>query len=184
MHRLVSRLAALAAAIAITVATTTAANADPWGGVNCELTPEHPRCTVEVTYVGGGGGTGGSDGGNLVCKVGGEVVECHNGFGWLGSDGCYYGKDSGGFLPPNEWIRHCIDAATGNLIYRGVVYVPRPPVALAVITDRAIDRLTMPKPVIAANPSLAARQFVHVPVWWWVQPAGGKPKPPQPQPGG
>ena len=34
--------------------------------------------------------------------------------GWLGGDGCYYGKDGGGFLPPNQWIRTCFDPVTGN----------------------------------------------------------------------
>ncbi|WP_246002510.1 hypothetical protein [Allorhizocola rhizosphaerae] len=160
----------LAAATAIALTTPAAASADPWGGVNCNLTPNDPRCTVEVIYVGGGGGSGGGSGGNVVCKIGGVVVECHNGFGWLGSDGCYYGKDGGGFLPPNDWIRWCFDPNTGDTINWGIVYLPNPPAALAVITDRAIDNLSMPRPVIAANPSLATRQVVHVPVWWWVQP--------------
>jgi hypothetical protein len=170
MLRVASRLAVLAAATAIVLTTPAAVSADPWGGVNCNLTPNDPRCTVEVIYVGGGGGNGGGSGGNVVCKIGGVVVECHNGFGWLGSDGCYYGKDGGGFLPPNEWIRWCFDPATGDTIKWGTVWLPNPPAALAVITDRAIDDLSMPRPVIAANPSLASRQVVHVPVWWWVQP--------------
>ena len=169
MQRVVSLLAVLVAATAILLTAPSAAQADPWGGVNCTLTPNHPQCTVEVIYTGGGGG-GGSGGGNIVCKIGGEVVECKNGFGWLGSDGCYYGKDSGGFLPPNYWIRTCSDPVTGNPVNWGTVWLPNPPAALAVITDRAIDQLTMPRPVIAANPSLTAKQVVHVPVWWWVQP--------------
>jgi len=170
MHRVVSWLAIPAAAAAIALATPAAANADGWGHVNCLLTPNDPSCTVEVIYVGGGNGNGGGSGGNTVCKIGGVVVECENGFGWLGSDGCYYGKDGGGFLPANEWIRTCVDPVTGNSTNWGVAYLATPPVALAVIINRAVDRLSMPRPVIAANPSLADRQFVHVPVWWWVQP--------------
>lgn len=150
---------------------TAPAHADRYGTVDCNQTPNDPRCVVEVIYVGGGGGSGsGSGGGNIVCKIGNVVVECENGFGWLGSDGCYYGKDGGGFLPPNYWIRSCMDPVTGNMVTWGTVWLPTPPAALAVITDRAIDQLRMPQPVIAANPSLTAKQFVHVPVWWWVQP--------------
>ena len=171
MHRVISWLAVLTAATAFLLAAPAAAHADGWGDVNCQVTPDDPSCTVEVIYVGGGKGTGGgSGGGNVVCKIGGVVVECQNGFGWLGSDGCYYGKDGGGFLPPNEWIRTCFDPVTGTSTNWGIVYLATPPAALAVITDRAIDRLSMPRPVIAANPSLTAKQFVHVPVWWWVQP--------------
>jgi len=171
MHRVVAWLSMLAAATAIVFGTPAAANADPWGGVNCNLTPNDPRCTVEVIYVGGGGGNGGgSGGGNVVCKIGGNVVECHNAWGWLGSDGCYYGKDEGGFLGPNYWIRSCFDPATDTFISWGTVWLPNPPGALGLLTERAVDSLSMPRPVIAANPSLAARQVVHVPVWWWVQP--------------
>jgi len=169
MHRVVSWLAILTAATAIALATPAAAHADGWGHVNCQVTPNDPSCTVEVIYVGGGNGTDGGSGGNIVCKIGGVVVECKNGFGWLGSDSCYYGKDGGGFLPPNEWIRTCLDPVTGNSTNWGVVWLPSPPAALAVLTDSAIDRLSMPRPAIAANPPLTANQIVHVPVWWWVQ---------------
>jgi len=161
----------LAATTAIVLGTPAAASADPWGGVNCNLTPNDPRCTVEVIYVGGGGGNGGgSGGGNIVCKIGGHVVECHNGFGWLGSDGCYYGKDEGGFLGPNYWIRSCFDPVTDTFISWGTVWLPNPPGALGLLTERAVDNLSMPRPAIASNPSLTTQQFVHVPVWWWVQP--------------
>lgn len=171
MHRLGAGLAAIAAAITLVLNAPSAALADGYGDVNCNLTPNDPKCTVEVIYTGGGGGSGGGGGGgNVVCKIGGVVVECENGYGWLGRDGCYYGKDAQGYLPPNEWIKSCVDPVTDTMISWGIVYLATPPAALAVITDRAIDRLTMPRPVIAANPSITAQQMVHVPVWWWVQP--------------
>jgi hypothetical protein len=171
MHRVARWTTVVAAFVALLGTTPSPAQADIVGNVNCAVTPNDPQCTVEVIYVGGGGGNGGgSGGGNVVCKIGGVVVECHNGFGWLGSDGCYYGKDGGGFLPPNEWIRSCFDPVTDTYISWGTVWLPNPPGALGLLTQRAVDNLSMPRPVIAANPSLTAKQFVHVPVWWWVQP--------------
>ena len=121
-----------------------------WGEVNCSQIPSDPRCTVTVVYIGGGTGNTGA-GGRLECAIGGVPVECSNGFGWLGSDGCYYGKDAQGFLPPNEWIKTCIDPVT-DVITRWDVYLPRPPVALDTVTQRAVAAMTIPKPVIAASP--------------------------------
>jgi len=166
-----ARWAAVVAACVVLLGTMPSpAHADIVGDVNCGVTPNDPQCTVEVVYTGGGGGNNGGGGGNVVCKVGGQVVDCHNEFGWLGSDGCYYGKDSGGFLGPNYWIRTCFDPATDAFISWGTVWLASPPGALGVLTQRAVDQLTMPRPVIAANPALTTKQFVHVPVWWWVQP--------------
>jgi hypothetical protein len=163
-------LTAAAASLAMALAAVAPAHADGFGDVNCTLDPDLPQCVVTVTYTGGGSGTGGG-GGNVVCKIGGNIVDCHNAFGWLGSDGCYYGKDGGGFLPANQWIKICLDPATGDPIPGfTIVTLPRPPAALGVITQRAVDNLTMSRPVIAANPALTTKQFVHVPVWWWVQP--------------
>jgi hypothetical protein len=153
----------------LTIAIPTVVHADEWGGVNCSQTPSDPRCTVTVIYIAGGNSNTG--GGRLQCTIGGVTVECSNGYGWLGRDGCYYGKDAGRFLPPNEWIRTCIDPVTDIMTNWGVVYLARPPVALDTITARAVASMTIPKPVIAANPSLTAPQMVHVPVWWWTEPS-------------
>lgn len=171
MHRVIVRLTVVAVFVALTLtAPTLAAHADSWGDVDCTITPTDSHCTVTVNYV-GDGSTSSGDGDDLVCKIGDVVVECyHEGFGWLGSDGCYYGKDPGGFLPPNEWIKSCYNPATGAFDPAGTVLLFDPPLALGVITDHAVDHLSMPKPTIAANPNLAATQFVHVPVWWWVRP--------------
>jgi hypothetical protein len=103
--------------------------------------------------------------------VGGQVVPCYlDGYGWLGGGGCYYGKDSGGFLGPNYWMKWCMDPATGEPIWRGTVWLASPPGIVGSAVQQAVDRLRMPKPTIAANPSLNTRQVVHVPVWWWIEP--------------
>lgn len=91
-------------------------------------------------------------------------------WGWLGSDGCYYGKDSGGFLPPNEYLKTCYDPATDTFVFGGTVYLANPPTTLTIMIQRAVSQLNIPKPVIASNPGLDKPQVVHVPVWWWVQP--------------
>lgn len=169
MYRVARLFVALAAAAGLVLTAPAAAHADDWGEVNCSQTPSDPRCTVTVTYIGGGNGNTGG-GGRLECAIGGIPVECSNGFGWLGRDGCYYGKDGGGFLPPNEWIRTCIDPVTDAVTSWGTVYLARPPVALDAITQRAVASMTIPRPVIAASPSLTAPQIVHVPVWWWAEP--------------
>ncbi|GIH10050.1 hypothetical protein Rhe02_81170 [Rhizocola hellebori] len=160
---------ALGAVGVLALAVAPVAHADDWGQVNCSKDQADSRCTVVVVYIGVGNGNT-SGGGRLECTIGGVVVECSNGFGWLGSDGCYYGKDPQGFLPPNEWIKTCIDPATDVVTRWGVVYLPRPPVALDSVTQRAVAAMTIPKPVIAASPSLSAPQMVHVPVWWWAEP--------------
>jgi hypothetical protein len=166
-------LVPLVAIVVLVVAMPGVSRADDgWGGVDCSTSPGNPRCTVEVGYTGGGKGNhgNGGDGGSVSCTIGGQSVECNNAFGWLGSDGCYYGKDSGGFLPTNEWIRTCIDPATDQTLSVSTVILDQPPAALAVLTQRAVDSLEIPTPVIASNPKFTATQVVWVPVWWWVQP--------------
>jgi hypothetical protein len=169
MQTLRRALVALAAVALLVSAAPGMARADGYGDVDCQATPNDPHCTVEVVYTGGGGGGGHGGGGSLVCKAGGQVVECHNEFGWLGNDGCYYGKDDGGFLPPDQWIKTCLNAdGTGG--FNGVVTLNGPPASLAAVTQQAISQLTIPKPAVAANPSLNSTQVVQVPVWWWVRP--------------
>jgi hypothetical protein len=98
-------------------------------------------------------------------------VPCYlDGYGWLGSGGCYYGKDGGGFLGPNYWMKWCLELAAGDPIWRGTVWLASPPGIVGSAVQQAVDRLRMPKPAIAANPSLNTRQVVHVPVWWWIEP--------------
>ncbi len=162
---------------AMIVLSPTAAFADgQWGDVNCKLTPNDPQCNIVVIDPGRDGNDSGG-GGSLTCRLGGEVVDCYTeGFGWLGSDGCYYGKDGGGFLPANEYMKTCYDPDTGNLVFGGIARLFAPPATLAIMIRRAVSQLKMPKPVIKTNPELPEPggrhkpQVVHVPVWWWVQP--------------
>jgi hypothetical protein len=167
--RRVAGVAAVLCVAAVLLTPTTASADAPWGKVNCDYTPSAPQCTITVvdqdSRVSRGGG-----GGPLACKFAGKVVDCYNGFGWLGAGGCYYGKDPGGFLPPHEWIKRCIDPATGDVHDMGVVLLLNPPAMLAALLRQAVSRLRIPQPVIAANPALDAPQVVQVPVWWWVQP--------------
>lgn len=167
VRRLLMTLAAAALMIAVTPNT---GRADDWGGVDCTTSPGNPRCTVEVGYTGGGIGSDGGGSGNVSCTIGGQAVECNNEFGWLGSDGCYYGKDAGGFLPTNQWIKTCIDPNTDETTNWGTVILDAPPAALGVLTQRAVDSLEIPTPAIASNPKFTTTQIVWVPVWWWVRP--------------
>jgi hypothetical protein len=163
-------LSAVLLAAAVTVLIPSAAFADGYGDVNCNLNPNNPQCNIVVIDPGRGGNDSGG-GGSLTCRLGGEVVDCYtSGFGWLGSDGCYYGKDGGGFMPANEYIKTCYDPATGNMVFGGTVFLNGPPATLAIMIQRAVSQLKIPKPVIASNPGLGTPQVVHVPVWWWVQP--------------
>jgi hypothetical protein len=165
-------LTVIAVTVVLTLTPVAAWANDPWGGVDCTTQPNAPQCTVVVVDPDNGGGNGGSDGGgSLTCKVGGEVVPCYSaGFGWFGGDGCYYGKDGGGFLPDGWYIKSCYDPATGEFTNGGTVFLTDMPVTLDILVQRALSRLTFPKPVMASNPRLDKPQVVFVPVWWWVQP--------------
>jgi hypothetical protein len=147
----------------------TAAFADgTWGDVNCNLNPTAPQCTIVVIDSGSGGDSGGN--GPLTCRIGGDVVPCYSTYGWLGADGCYYGKDSGNFLPTYEYIKTCYDPATHNFVSNGTALLLDPPATLAIMAQRAVSQLNIPTPVIASNPGLDKPQVRYVPVWWWVQP--------------
>lgn len=153
------------------------AHADKWGGVDCTLTPNDPSCQVTVIDTGSGGNKSGGGGGPMECRFGGQVVDCYNGFGWLGSGGCYYAKDPGWVLQPNEWIKRCIDPNAPDVyISFGVVLLPTPPQTLTALLQRAVSQLHVPQPGLAASPSLTAPQVVRVPVWWWLQPGSWAPQ--------
>ncbi|GIM86620.1 hypothetical protein [Salinispora arenicola] len=148
------KLLTAAFAAIVMVVMPSAAYADGYGDVNCAITPNDPQCQVVAIDPGSGDGTGGSDGGgSLTCKLGGEIVPCYSeAWGWLGSDGCYYGKDDGRFLPDQWYIKLCYDPASGNTNFEGTVFLDDPPLTLAILAQRAVSRLTMPRPVIASNP--------------------------------
>jgi hypothetical protein len=67
-------------------------------------------------------------------------------------------------------MKWCPDPATGDLTWRGTVWLASPPGMFGSAVQQAIDRLRILQPSIAANPSLNTRQVVHVPVWWWIEP--------------
>jgi hypothetical protein len=162
-------LITLTAAVLLIAAAPSAGWADEWGDVDCAATSSNPRCTVNVSYT-GAGNSHKVGGGTVSCTIGSQPAECHNEFGWLGSDSCYYGKDPGGYLPANQWIKTCINPATDETTDWGVVTLYQPPAALGALTQRAVDSLEIPTPAIAANPAFAATQVVWVPIWWWAQP--------------
>jgi hypothetical protein len=171
MHRLRTIIAAVAATALATIGLPGGAHADPWGGVDCDLHPSQPECQVLVVLPGSSGSGRSAGGGSPICRFGGQVVPCYlDGYGWLGRGGCYYGKDGGGFLAPHYWTRWCTDPATGDLTWRGTVWLASPPGIVGSAVQQVVDRLRMPRPAIAANPSLNTRQVVHVPVWWWIDP--------------
>ena len=60
-------------------------------------------------------------------------------FGWLGSDGCYYGKDPGTNLAPNQWTRTCFNLANG-FASQDTVLLLDPPLALDVINNHRSRR--------------------------------------------
>ncbi|GAA1370185.1 hypothetical protein [Catellatospora chokoriensis] len=163
--------AALVATLALVtlLLTAPAAHADNWGDTNCEQAPNSAACEVVVTYTGGDNTTSGGNG-TIVCRVAGEVVDCHNAWGWLGSGGCYYGKDGYNHLPDHYYIKTCYDPATGDWRTLGTVYLAQTPSALAAITRRATDRLALPTPAIATSPDLNTPQIVHLPTWLWIEP--------------
>jgi hypothetical protein len=161
----------LLAAVAV-VTSTGAARADKWGGVDCTLTPNDPACQVTVVDSGREGRSSrGGGGGPMECRFAGQVVDCYNGFGWLGAGGCYYAKDPGWVLQPNEWIKRCLDPTAPDVYANfGVVLLPDPPATFTALLQRAVSRLHIPQPVLAASPALTAPQVVRVPVWWWLRP--------------
>ncbi len=176
-RRIVQAVAAVMAA-AMTLAVPGTANADVLVDVRCDLNPAAPECTVSVSDSSRGHTRKGhaAGGGPLICQFAGRVVDCVNGFGWLGAGGCYYGKDPGGFLPAQEWTRQCLDPATGDVHDAGVALLLTPPSALAAMIRRAVSDLRIPAPELAASPVLTAPQVVHVPVWWWLRPGVWHPR--------
>src|SRR5262245_24209532 len=115
--------------------------ADGYGDVNCNLNPNNPQCNIVVIDPGHDGNDSGG-GGSQTCRLAGEVVPCYaEEFGWLGRDGCYYGKDGGGFLPANEYIKTYYDPASGNLVFGGTARLDAPPATLAGMIQRAVSQL-------------------------------------------
>lgn len=160
-----------------------AAADDGWGSVQCNASDPGCTATAGSTETVGrrernGNRAGGSS--DRSCGSGALEMPCSlPGVGWAGDDGCYYQR-SAEPPPPGSvrgsgaggWFyRICLG---GNEVSGGVVWLPDgggpaappPPV---VIARQAVDRLTLPDPVIAASPAPGLEQLVSVPTWLWLQ---------------
>lgn len=166
------RLATLATITALVLVILTAGSAaadDPWGDVNCGADSSAPGCDVQAVDPGHGGSITPVADKDPECHIGKYKVDCYSeGFGWFGGDGCYYGKDPGGFLPSDEWTKRCYNPATDEYTDEGIVLLFDPPAVLQTTLRQAVDRLGIPTPAIAASPRLTGPQIVQVPVWLWV----------------
>jgi hypothetical protein len=178
-------LTAAFAAIAM-VLVPSAAYADGYGNVNCDLTPNDPQCTV-VAVNPGTGGSGGGGGGSVTCTQGGKTVPCYDpDLGWLGQDGCRYKLDpaptNGGAPPAGKdpssgawYMRTCPvgnSGASGGLVWLDYRDAP----ILGTLITQALAELRMPRPRIGLNPAPPAPQVVFVPTWLWVNPAIWRPQ--------
>jgi hypothetical protein len=155
-------------ALAILMAAAAPARADWWGNVNCDETPDHTECVVTVIDPGGEFSSEGTGSRDPVCRIGGDEVPCHDpALGWLHTDGCYY-SPAPEVGPGNDWwTRWCYNPITDEYSSGGTRWLQGAPTAIDNVVQHAVDRLAIPQPAIATNPSNAA-QVVHVPVWWWI----------------
>ncbi len=158
-----------------------------WGDVNCNLTPNDPRCTVIAVNPGNNPGGGGS-GGSVTCTQGGKPVPCYDpNWGWLGQDGCRYKPDPSppdGATPPagkdpstGAWYMRTCPAIDGRDESVEAVWMEARdlPIVGTLITQ-ALAELHMPRPHISLNPAPPAPQVVHVPTWLWVDQAMWQPQ--------
>ena len=166
----------LAAVLAVTIATllvpVTSANADIIADVDCQQEPDHPVCDVEAGSAGGVMVAG--PGGEVVCRLDGEVVPCVTDEGWLGSDGCRYLRleevaPPTGVTDPGaaHRVRCPGDPPTSEraLVWLSDAEAPGP----AELGRIAASRLVLPRPEVVVNPPASAPQLVMLPTWLWVE---------------
>jgi hypothetical protein len=145
-----------------------AAHGNPWGEVKCDETPDHPECLVTVIDPGGGWTSDGVGDRDPACSIGDHEVPCHDpALGWLHADGCYYSPAPEVGPGPDWWERWCYNPVTDEYFSGGTRHLLGAPTSIENVVQHAVDRLAIPQPDIATNPSNAA-QVVHVPVWWWI----------------
>jgi hypothetical protein len=166
------RLATIATIAGVLVlAAAPAASANPWGEVNCDVEPRPPECQVVAIDPGNSGSGSGGSTAEPVCRIDGQVMPCHDpALGWLDHDGCYRSPAPEVGPGAHWWKRWCYDAANDTFYSGGWTWSQSPPASAQHPVQRAIDRLTIPPPAIAASPALTSPQLVHVPVWWWIEP--------------
>jgi hypothetical protein len=161
-----------------------AAAGDGWLRVDCD--GGRSECsasagTTEIIDTGGDNDRSRSGrSGERTCASGPFEIPCSlPGIGSARDDGCYYQASNEpppagavrGSGPGGWYFRTCLG---GNEVGSGVVWLPGgggpvaapPPV---VVARRAVDRLTLPDPVIAASPAPGLEQLVSVPTWLWLQ---------------
>jgi hypothetical protein len=148
------------------------AYANPWADVNCEQEPDHPVCDVEAGSSGGAMVVG--PGGEVVCRLDGEVVPCVTDEGWLGVDGCRYlrldeSPPSGVTEPGAAYRVRCPGDPPNSqraLVWLSDAEAPGP----AELGRIAASRLVLPQPEVVVNPPAPAPQLVMLPTWLWVEP--------------
>jgi hypothetical protein len=151
------------------------AEANPWQRVDCDQRPTHPECELEAG-VGPSGVMSIAASGEVVCRLGGEVVPCVTDEGWLGADGCRYLRLEGESPP--------VEVSEPGAVYR--VRCPGDPPnsqrALVWMSDAeapgpaelgriAASRLVLPRPQVVVNPPASAPQLVMLPTWLWAEAA-------------
>jgi hypothetical protein len=173
--RILVRPMVVAAMVAVALlAATPPAAADAFGNVNCDQMPTHPECELEAGSRPAGEMTG-TPSGEMLCRLGGEVVPCVTDEGWLGANGCRYLRlegvepPSGTSEPGAAYRMRCPGDPPGS--ERPLVWLPDSqapgPAALA---RHAVSRLVLPQPAVELNPSVSAAQLVGLPTWLWVEP--------------
>jgi hypothetical protein len=167
------RLAALALIlIAATGVIAPAAHGSPWSDVKCDEDPNNPDCLVTVIDPGGGFSRDGVGTRNPACYINDHEVPCHDpALGWLHADGCYYSPAPEVGPGPHWWARWCYNPTTDEYASGGWRWLLGAPTSIENVVQHAVDRIAIPQPAIATNPGLNAVQVVHVPVWWWIEPA-------------
>jgi hypothetical protein len=187
-------IAAVLAAVLVVFGMTAVARADGGIGVtvNCQGNRPQPGCTVGVTAPGTPGGTtvglpvaAQGSSGTQVCHFDGKAVACSlPGYGWLGSNGCYYRLDptwhppagDTADLPPAGEAGAYYDVSCLNLGGTGVaiVWLPAgapgtaPIPAPAVLGQQATNQLTLTVGTIDASPAASGEQLVNLPTWVWL----------------
>lgn len=193
---MLSRALTLAAVVsALTLIPCSAALAGGGIGVtvNCQGNDPQPDCTVGAAAPGSAGGLivgqpaadRGSSGSQVCHAPDGTVVPCSlPGYGWLGTNGCYYQVDPTWHPPVGDTADQppagqagayydvsCLGVAgTGEAIQWLPAGAPgtAPISAPAVLGQQATNQLTLSVGTLEASPAPTADQLVNLPTWVWL----------------
>ncbi|MHB8451693.1 MAG: hypothetical protein ACYDAQ_14805 [Mycobacteriales bacterium] len=194
---MLKRLGVLAATTSVAVLVLAGvAQADGGQGVTvtCEASDPLPGCTVAAQTPGQPGGgissapvtaQGGVSGGGLCHGALGQVAPCSlPGYGWLGSNGCYYQLDTT-WQPPVWDTADQPPAGQAGAFYDmtclgvsgtgvGIVWLAagsvggQPLPAPGVLAQQATNQLGLTLGTIEASPAPGADQLVNLPTWVWL----------------